>query len=371
MSLFQEHKDKNSIVLKNGLEIQYNHADTWSVTLYVKTPFEKGETGLFNVAANHLIEHCLVAGFSDCAETRSNMVKYDLAKISNSAEALDRFNLLASNLSKISLKNISLEKSHIFQEWAGCSEQTDKFKYWGSLISPVSADKWDIVDESITPEKGLSLINRQVDYMNSFEEEGLKKHALATYGAESMLLSASTPLSFEEFKKLIEQSNLSAIPRKHEGGELIPFRNVPEQTKYQNIGIDHLKLQISKKGKVDEDSYKTVFKTVEKSLIRDPDIALYWDDRKKDGDKETWSFKITSDKAALLRKKIFKTLATLTKDDRLGGISLDILTQMKGQLFEKGNKKSLSYPLPTKSSNVPKQPSSGALLPLTFKAASR
>ena len=299
----------------------------------MQQPFEAGEKGLFNVAANHLIEHCLVGEFDGRTETRSNMVKFGLNEFSSSDEALKRFNRLSDSLSNIELKNIGLEKKRIFEEWAGCSEQSEKFKLWGGMLSPVSAEQWDIIDDTITPEKGYHIINRQADYTNDFTDDEIKKHALAIYGAENLTLCVSTPVSFDEFKKIIEQSKLSSIPKAHEGGELIQFRDVPSQTHYEDMSISHLSLDVREKDGL-KDVYRQVYHDICSDLRKDERIALYWDmrERKEDGLNTTWKLTITSEKEDLLKEKMSETLNRLKSDENSDATLRTVATDISSQL---------------------------------------
>ena len=326
------------IQLENGLTIHYQPSEKWDAVLYMQQPFEEGEKGLFNAAANHLIEHCLNGEFDGRAETRSNMVKFGLNNFSNSDEALKRLNSLSDSLSDIKLKDVELEKKRIFEEWAGTAEQSDKFKFWGGMLSPVTVEQWDKIDESIIPERGFSFINRQADYTNAFTAEEIKKHALATYGAENLTLCVNAPVSFEEFKKIIEQSKLSSIPRVNEGGALIAFRDVPSQTHYENMSISHLSFNVREKAGL-KDVYKQVYKKVHHNLGHDEDIALYWAAREADkvsAQNTNWNFTITCEKEEKLKRNISETLHFLSSDKNpdssLRLVSADILSQIKPDL---------------------------------------
>ena len=326
------------IKLENGLTIRYQPSEKWDAVLYMQQPFEEGEKGLFNAAANHLIEHCLNGEFDGRSETRSNMVKFGLNNFSNSDEALERLNSLSDSLSDIKLKDVELEKKRIFEEWAGTAEQSDKFKFWGGMLSPVTVEQWDKIDDTITPERGYHFINRQADYTNAFTAEEIKKHALATYGAENLTLCVNAPVSFEEFKKIIEQSKLSSIPRVNEGGALIAFRDVPSQTHYENMSISHLSFNVREKAGL-KDVYKQVYKKVHHNLGHDEDIALYWAAREADkvsAQNTNWNFTITCEKEEKLKRNISETLHFLSSDKNpdssLRLVSADILSQIKPDL---------------------------------------
>ena len=359
--------------LENGLTVRYQPSEKWCAFLYMQQPFEEGEKGLFNVAANHLIEHCLNGEFDGRAETRSNMVRFGLNEFSNSDEALKRFNCLSDCLSNMEFKDIGLEKKRIFEEWAGCSEQSEKFKFWGGMLSPVSAEQWDIIDDTITPEKGYHFINRQADYMNDFMDEEIKKHALATYGAENLTLCVSGPVSFDEFKKLIEKSKLSSIPRQHEGGELIEFRDVPSQTHYEDMSISRLSFDVREKAGL-KDVYRQVYHDICSDLRKDENIALYWNmrERKDDGLNTTWKLTITSEKEDLLKERISETLNRLKSDENsdasFRAVATDISSQLEASLIttpsylRNGNTENSEKTLrceqctpPTQAPNIPKK----------------
>jgi hypothetical protein len=284
-----------------------------------------------------------VGEFDGRAETRSNMVKFGLDGFPSSKEALDRFNTLSDSLSNIELKDIGLEKKRIFEEWAGCSDQPHKFQFWGGMLSPVSAEQWDKIDQTITPERGFNLINRQADYTNAFTDEEIKKHALATYGAENLTLCVSGPVSFDEFKKIIEQSKLSTIPRTHEGGELIQFRDVPSQTHYEDMSVSHLNFNVRGKAGL-KSAYRQVNQDVCSALRKDENIALYWSDRerKEDGLNTTWNLTISSEKEGRLLECMSKTLEKLKSDKNPDPISkavaADILFQLSPSLQKQSEK---------------------------------
>ncbi|MBP5534359.1 MAG: hypothetical protein J6Y03_02500 [Alphaproteobacteria bacterium] len=320
--------------LENGLEIRYQHADIFWGGVYAKMPFEEGSSFFLNYAANHLIEHCIQTDFSNRKETRFNMVRYDLKENLDTNEILDSFNLIADNFSHINLRNIETQKKRIFQELAGFSEKIDKFKYIGGAFLPVSITEWDRIDENMTEEKAFHFLNRQADYVADFSEEELKKHALATYGAENLILYIKAPISFEELKKLVESSKLASIPKKHKDGQLIPFRTLPDKTHYQSIKLDHLNFTIRKNKRIPEGCH-SLFREVCRDLCFDKDLALYYCDLENRGNEEKWKLTITSDKAGMLRKTLLRTLANLGKNDAFKSTSIEVIRQIKGQLFQK------------------------------------
>ena len=173
--------------LNNGMTIEFSPAEKWSGQLFVKTPEKSGEESLYQIAADHLIEHCFAGGFED-SETRNGYVRHQLPSMTEekgSIGALKSLMKTAYALRHPMLENVSAEKEAIVEEWSMCSTAPEKFKFWGGFMHAVTPDKWDMIDETITPEKGMAFINRQADYTRHFTDDELQHHLLATYGAKS------------------------------------------------------------------------------------------------------------------------------------------------------------------------------------------
>lgn len=323
-------KDIQEFKLENGLTIRYQQSDQWDGLAYVRTPFERGEKGLLNIAASHLIEHCIVGPYDGRTETRQNMVRYGLKDFNDKESALSIFNEIAASFSNVELKNFSLEKEHIVQEFCHLATQPDKFRFLGFLTKAVSSENWnDYEDERITAENGYYMLNRQADYTKTFTQDEIKKHALAIYCAENLTLDIKSPLSMEEFQNLIKDSNLERIPTRHFEGELLELRDVPRLTHYDNMKISKLHLNVVEN--IDnKEAYREIFQKISHSLSYDKNIAMYsgnaWIDGA--GKNKTWNFIVSSDRENLLKDKIRDGLEFLSKDENLKDVVCDIQKQL-------------------------------------------
>ncbi len=258
------------------MTIEFVPAEKWGGQLFVKTPEKSGEEALFQTAANHLVEHCLIGGFNK-AETRNGYVRYDLPSMREEKGTLGVLKSLMKTsyaLRHPTLENLPAEKEAIIEEWGRCAAQPDKFKFFGGFVNPVMPEKWDSVDETMTPEKGMAFLNRQADYTKSFTAEELQHHMLATYGAKQMTMRISGPSTVEEIQDLVRRGGLQTVPTEHPNGREITYRPVPATHRYQDMSRTDMQIDMNA-SKVSRDDVNAVIRRVGKALHNNPQIGLY------------------------------------------------------------------------------------------------
>lgn len=299
--------------LDNGMTIEFSPAEKWSGQLFVKTPEKSGEESLYQFAADHLIEHCFVGGFMD-SETRNGYVRHQLPSMTEekgSIGALKSLMKTAYALRHPMLENVSAEKEAIVEEWSMCSTAPEKFKFWGGFMHAVTPDKWDMIDETITPEKGMAFINRQADYTRHFTDDELQHHLLATYGAKNITLRLSGPATMQEMQNLIHRSGLEKVPFEHENGREVLYQHVPETHRYQDIKRTNFQIDLNL-ADVSEKERDAVVYRVGKALHNNPQIGLYMYEKNEEG----LSFSLMEGKQSLVHAQIYDTLKTIEADDK-------------------------------------------------------
>ena len=322
--------------LNNGMTIEFSPAEQWSGEMFVKMPEKNGEEAMYQFAANHLIEHCFVGGFMD-SETRNGYVRHQLPSMTEekgSIGALKSLMKTAYALRHPMLENVSAEKEAIVEEWSMCSTAPEKFKFWGGFMHAVTPDKWDMIDETITPEKGMRFLNHQADYTRNFTFDELQKHALATYGGKQITLRLAGPVTSEEMQELIGRSGLEKVPSEHENGQEIDYKHVPEANRYQDISRVNMQIDANMQG-ISKDDTTAVIRRIGKALHNNPKIGLYTYE-KNNG---VMSFSFIRGKEDLVNAQMQDTLKLIENDNKVSigmrivaqAVKQELATQMSQQ----------------------------------------
>ena len=309
-------EDMFFIELENGMKIEVvPNSYKWSGTLYASNDFIEGEKGQFQLAANHLIEHCLSGPFKGNAEVRSTFISHQLSQIDNIKQASNVLNSLGDNLINLSLEpeKVESEKRVIFEEWAGQALHKNKFRFFGGYFYPVTFDEKDRVIEDVTDDKIYNFMNQQANYTQDFSVRELNQQARFMYGAKNLTLRLETPLEFDTFKEFIRRTRLKDIPKIQSDARQITdnFENRPtnNQVDYRNIKPQTLHFNFSvlkEEEKIAADILNNMIKNAQK------ESGVYWFLRtiNRDENESHFSFvpQITSQNKAKMLNAISKFL---------------------------------------------------------------
>lgn len=264
----------------NGLKFEViPNSDKWDGMLYASTPFINGEEGLFHFAANHLIEHCLPGPFAGSAETRSTFISHRISAMHNIKQAKEVFDTLGDSLTHLTLdpQVVEEQKRRIFEEWAGQSQHTDKFKFFGGMLLPVTFDKKDRIIDHVDPNEILHFINKQADYNQSFEIDELNQHARFIYAPQNLTLKIQTPLDIDTFKEFIKRTHLASVLSTQGNAQQISYRPTPDRIDYRHINSETLNFQF--KTSLDEGQIgRNILNNMVKHACKE--AGLYWHSRK-------------------------------------------------------------------------------------------
>jgi hypothetical protein len=306
--------------------------------LFASNDFIPGEAGLFQGAANHLIEHCLSGPFSGIAETRSTFISHRLSRMEGDEEALLVLNLLGNGLTDIKLdsQTIAEQRRCIYEELAGQSQHTSQFKYFGGSFEPVTFDCKDAIIENVNPEKIYDFLNRQADYNNAFTEDELNKQARFMYDPSHLTLRIQTPLDRDAFSEFIKNTSLVEIPsrlseKNYSDVQQIQRRDVPAQIDYRKIPVETLKYNFQIDG---EGNCKDVLCQMAKQAKKD--AGLYWVKMGSQTDEKgagySFEVRITSQNKDALISSMMRFLDGYHKGDNVSKNDRKIAQQIRAQI---------------------------------------
>jgi len=325
--------------LENGLNSCFTPAETWEIKLFSEIPFVSGEYGRFQAAANHLIEHTLVVPEEKLftgGSTRLNILRFSLWPAQNTAEAKEGLNRLGQAMANPTLHNLDAERERVFEEWAGaCNRIRHNPTEWGSMTKPATRDNLDPKDPDLTWKQALQFLNRQADWTQSFTEKELTDQMKFLLSAEHLTLQVSGPMAPPAFYRMLKQSRLAEVPRRHEGAAQIAYRDVPATTDYASVSTATTELNLHVPADRKE-LYHKAMRLATGELRRDKDIGLYWVRRQEKDDATTWSFTITKPKENLMKSVLWgyflEKSMTNGADMEMRQAWSDIMLQSKGAL---------------------------------------
>lgn len=328
-----------TLTLENGMVIEYiPNSPKWAGQLFASNDFIPGEAGVFQGAANHLIEHCLSGPFSGFAETRSTFISHRLSRMEGDEEALLVLNLLGNGLTDIKLdsQTIAEQRRCIYEELAGQSQHTSQFKYFGGFFEPVTFDCKDAIIENVNPEKIYDFLNRQADYNNAFTEDELNKQARFMYDPSHLTLRIQTPLDQGAFSEFIKNTSLVEIPsrlseKNYSDVQQIQRRDVPAQIDYRKIPVETLKYNFQIDG---EGNCKDILCQMAKQAKKD--AGLYWvktgHQTNEKGDDYSFEVRITSQHKQALIDSMVHFLDKYQRGDNINENDKKIAQQIRAQI---------------------------------------
>lgn len=332
-------KQWETLILENGMQIEYiPNSPIWDAQLFASNDFIPGEAGLFQGAANHLIEHCLSGPFSGIAETRSTFISHRLSRIDGKESALSVLNDLSKCLVDIKLdsQTIAVQRRCIYEEQAGQSQHTGQFKYFGGFLEPVTFDCKDAIIKDVDPEKIYDFLNRQADYNNAFTEDELNKQARFMYDPSHLTLRIQTPLDRDAFSEFIKSTTLDRIPsglseKKHSDIQQIRMRDIPAQIDYRNVSIETIKCHFQIDG---EGDCKDIFHQMVNQAQKD--VGLYWVKMGSQTDEKgagySFEVRITSQNKDALISSMMRFLDGYHKGDNVSQNDRKIAQQIRTQI---------------------------------------
>lgn len=332
-------KQWETLILENGMQIEYiPNSPIWDAQLFASNDFIPGEAGLFQGAANHLIEHCLSGPFSGIAETRSTFISHRLSRIDGKESALSVLNDLSKCLTDIKLdsQTIAEQRRCIYEELAGQSQHTSQFKYFGGSFEPVTFDCKDAIIENVNPEKIYDFLNRRADYNNAFTEDELNKQARFMYDPSHLTLRIQTPLDQGAFSEFIKNTSLVEIPsrlseKNYSDVQQIQRRDVPAQIDYRKIPVETLKYNFQIDG---EGNCKDVLCQMAKQAKKD--AGLYWvkmgHQTNEKGEDYSFEVRITSQHKDALISSMMRFLDGYHKGDNVSQNDRKIAQQIRAQI---------------------------------------
>ncbi len=326
--------------LENGIKIQVLPEQIkWGMNMYVQNEFIPGRGGEYQVAANHLIEHCVVhrSDVISRAETRSTFITHDFSfETAKRTEALEKLSSITNLLMTLNFdqQTIEREKRRVFEEMAAYSLKEEQFKFFGGFVKPVSIDEKDVIAEELIGDAGMDMLNRQANYNQSFTAEALNKQARFMYSGKNMTFRIKTPLNMEEFIKFIEESGLKKIPSQYTDAEQIKYQPVKEDIDYRQIPIlkEHFEFNLSEK---EQDIAKEIVRSIIKNAGNDS--GLYWESRQilneAGRSKFLLDFSITSLNSEKLHSSIQKTLAQKSSMDNQNAMERSVALKIQSQML--------------------------------------